>query len=809
MKKFLFFGLALTGLAMATSCSQEEIYSGNTVPDGTEVSVNLVVNTPDGEYAQTKAYSDGTTAKKLQYAVYEQQAVSGGDPTYKKVFDETTDINKSKQLTIKLITGKTYRLVFWAGTDKDYSDATEPYTVEFGTDGAKMTVNYRGEIFSNLYANDENLDAFTNVETFKVTGDIEKTIYLYRPFAQVNIGTNDKADAKKLGELPNLSYIKFRGPKFYDTLDLFSGDVSYVGTDDDSQGMDQNPAHNIEFDYNAIPENEKFPLAGYDYVAMAYILMPKGEGTSAKQLVDVEFTYCIEDEEGETKDYIYREVSYVPVQGNWRTNIYGSVYTSEANLNVIIEEAFDGEYNYGPDSPVDEQKIRAVAAFGGSCVIENDFELREPIDFIASAIVDLNGHTITYNGNKDEAFCVGNDYLNGRAPINVTFKGEGKIITTQKDALPISVYGLSNLYIEKADVIANDNEHTVYVFQGAAYIYGGYHKSIITTFEDGSQKYMTLNCEDQNYVDGYANFYVSGGIFQNFNPGDNESERVAHANFLAPGYKSVKIPTPDFVEDAQDSDEFWMVVPEDLNVISGSSAVENRKAMQAGGSFLVWEDQTLDTSLTLTKNTDIDLKGNSFSFSQGGTYGDSMVIGNGANVTIKNGEIKPADNSSPENASATILVKTASASHVTLEDVIVTGIHPVYLNSSNPATTVTINSGTFYTTYDSSNPDKNAPAVYVGKGSTGSTTGGKVTIYGGTFGSPDILNNFLLNVEDVLRKQEGKTPRDFIEVFGGKFYNFNPANNKAEGEGTNFVADGYTVVESTEGDATVFTVVKK
>lgn len=796
---------------MATSCSQEEIYSGNTVPDGTEVSVNLVVNTPDGGYAQTKAYSDGTTAKKLQYAIYEVTKADDGSEVKTLKKTETTTINISTQLTEKLITGRKYSLVFWAGTDKDYTDATEPYTVEFGTDGAKMTVNYRGEIFSNLYANDENLDAFTNVETFEVTGDIEKTIYLYRPFAQVNIGTNDKIDADKLGQLPNRSYIKFKGPKFYDTLDLFTGEVSYQGVDDNSNGMNQNPAHNIEFDYNAIPENEKFPLAGYDYVAMAYILMPKGEVSEAKQLVDVEFTYCYENEEGETINSVNHNVTYVPVQGNWRTNIYGSVYTSDAKLNVEIKPAFEGEFNYGPDSPVDEQRIRSIADIGGTCVIEHDFELREPIMFTASCVIDLNGHTITYKGDsKDEegdfAFYTGPDLVT-RKPITVEFRGEGGIVTTKPDVIPIWIEYGANVIIENASVIAENCEHAIFAYEGFAYLKGGYYKSIISTFNDGTQKYMTINCLDDYYDAGKANFIVSGGIFQNFNPGDNGAERGGHTNFLAPGYKSVKIPTPDFVEDAQDSDEFWMVVPEDLNVISGNE--DNRTKMQQGGSFLVWDDQTMNNTFNLTKDTDIDLNGNSFSFTSGGTYGDSMVIGNGANVTIKNGEIKAADDSSAEKASATILVKTASASHVTLEDVIVTGIHPVYLNSSNPATTVTINSGTFYTTYDSSNPDKNAPAVYVGKGSSGSTTGGKVTIYGGTFGSPDILNNFLLNVEDVLRKQQGKTPRDFIEVFGGKFYNFNPANNKAEGEGTNFVADGYTVVESTEGNATVFTVVKK
>ena len=48
---------------------------------------------------------------------------------------------------------------------------------------------------------------------------------------------------------------------------------------------------------------------------------------------------------------------------------------------------------------------------------------------------------------------------------------------------------------------------------------------------------------------------------------------------------------------------------------------------------------------------------------------------------------------------------------------------------------------------------------------------------------------WLLNIYD----EDGETAK--IEVRGGEFVGFNPANNKAEGEETNFVADGYKSVE--------------
>lgn len=233
------------------------------------------------------------------------------------------------------------------------------------------------------------------------------------------------------------------------------------------------------------------------------------------------------------------------------------------------------------------------------------------------------------------------------------------------------------------------------------------------------------------------------------------------------------------------------------------------KELSAGGKVSLVKDVKIETGkdINLIKNSDIDLGGHTLS-SIGGTYGDTCVVGNGADVVINNGEIVASDGASQEKQSATILVKTSSASKLTLNNVKVTGFYPLYVNSANEKTLVVINGGEIAPSPDFEDPDKCNPAVYVGKGSNGSTTGGKVIINGGTFGKQNVVNNYLLNVEDILRKQEGKTPIDFIEVRGGVFWNFNPANNKAEGENTNFVANGYKVnTEVINNTTTKYTVV--
>lgn len=90
---------------------------------------------------------------------------------------------------------------------------------------------------------------------------------------------------------------------------------------------------------------------------------------------------------------------------------------------------------------------------------------------------------------------------------------------------------------------------------------------------------------------------------------------------------------------------------------------------------------------------------------------------------------------------------------------------------------------------------------------------GTVNIYGGTFkllGNGEVdsegLFKFLLNCYD--SNYSNGTAK--INVYGGKFYNFNPAVSYGEPNSpVSFVADGYKVIETEEDGVKVFEVVKK
>ncbi len=100
--------------------------------------------------------------------------------------------------------------------------------------------------------------------------------------------------------------------------------------------------------------------------------------------------------------------------------------------------------------------------------------------------------------------------------------------------------------------------------------------------------------------------------------------------------------------------------------------------------------------------------------------------------------------------------------------------------------------------------------TYIGGGSCVQVREGTLIVNGGYFavfnndngeGIPD--NRYVLNCTDSSYRNDTAN----IIVKGGSFLNWNPADNAAEGAGTNFVADGYTVVETTVEGGTLYTVV--
>ena len=377
MKKlFLVLAAAFAMVACQTDINEVGVVGG-------EVDVTFEVGTP------TRAYSDGTTATHLQYAVYE------GETELTALTVTDGEIHGSTTVELKLVTGNTYTVIFWAAAP----DA--PYTVDFGA--KTMTVDYTAAV-----SNDENRDAFFKKHTFTVTGAQTEVIELRRPFAQLNIGTNDYTKATEAGYTPVNSAVTVTN--VYEILNLWDGKVS-------------NPVE-ILFDYNTIAKSEAFPVTGYQYLAMNYLLVP-----AEKEVVDIEFGYT----ESDAAAAKTRVVGSVPVQRNYRTNIYGQLLTSDVDINVVIKPEYEG---------VHEAALQAAATVGGEITLTEDVALEGVLNVQRPLTINLNGHTL--NGE----FTKGGDGANAMIKNNATLTivgGTIKNITENGDA---AIYNTGNLVLD-------------------------------------------------------------------------------------------------------------------------------------------------------------------------------------------------------------------------------------------------------------------------------------------------------------------------------------------------------------------------
>ena len=344
MKRYLLSTFTIAAAALlVTSCNDE---MDNGLKTGDEGTVTFTAQLPSE--MGTRAFADGLTAKHLQYAVYE-----AGQSTPLKVFgDETTVVGEAemvdlkKSVTLQLTSGKSYDVIFWADATTD-----SPYTFDPATQ--KVSVDY-----SKVNNNSDNCDAFFKKETITVSGNQSVDVKLTRPFAQVNIGTDDFDAAKASGlEVTQTEVVA----KAFATLNLATGKVS-----DEADRT---------FTMKAIPtaSDGEFPVAGgYKYLSMDYLLVGADKAT-----VDVAFNY------GGPQN---RTFTNVPVQRNYRTNIYGSLLTNTTDFNVVIEPAFIGTLGIATD----EELADAASHHNRHVQLADNVQLALPTN-IAEGVVITGG----------------------------------------------------------------------------------------------------------------------------------------------------------------------------------------------------------------------------------------------------------------------------------------------------------------------------------------------------------------------------------------------------------------------------------
>ena len=756
MKRYLLSTFTIAAAALlVTSCNDE---MDNGLKTGDEGTVTFTAQLPSE--MGTRAFADGLTAKHLQYAVYE-----AGQSTPLKVFgDETTVVGEAemvdlkKSVTLKLTSGKSYDVIFWADATTD-----SPYT--FNPASQEVSVDY-----SKVNNNSDNCDAFFKKETITVSGNQSVDVKLTRPFAQVNIGTDDFDAAKASGlEVTQTEVVA----KAFATLNLATGEVS-----DEADRT---------FTMKAIPtaSDGEFPVAGgYKYLSMDYLLVGADKAT-----VDVAFNY------GGPQN---RTFTNVPVQRNYRTNIYGSLLTNTTDFNVVIEPAFaTTNYNLGA--------LYTASQIGGAVTLSDnvDFDRTIAVQPGKTMSVNLNGKTVKNTTDLWENPSVPNSWslfsVRG-TDSKLTLSGDGDVIAKANDCYAIDVQGGGHLVIEGGHY--NGNIHAVYVTEGVAEIKGG-------TFEV-QQKYpdaekadeFVLNCLDENYKNGTAKIIVTGGTFIGFNPGDCKAEGNG-TNFVAPGYASIANGT------AADGRTIWKVVP----AVEATTEAELEGSFKRGSVTAISSNISTATITTCHSKSNLVFKNGSVLKLEPTETGDlyTLSVRKNSNLTISgNGSIIAPVLISPNPT-------TSQAAAIEVGVQAYSGIVNIYDNVTLEGNSGAAGSyalklvngtaniyGGHFKTAGGLNGDSECIYLQSIKPWRGTYRQCNLNIYGGVFETTGDAK-YLINCKDEPYK-DGKCA---IKIMGGIFVGFNPADNTAEGAHTNFVAPGYKSVETTYNGKQAWKVVKE
>lgn len=756
MKRYLLSTFTIAAAALlVTSCNDE---MDNGLKTGDEGTVTFTAQLPSE--MGTRAFADGLTAKHLQYAVYE-----AGQSTPLKVFgDETTVVgeaemvNLKKSVTLKLTSGKSYDVIFWADATTD-----SPYT--FNPASREVSVDY-----SKVNNNSDNCDAFFKKETITVSGNQSVDVKLTRPFAQVNIGTDDFDAAKASGlEVTQTEVVA----KAFATLNLATGEVA-----DEADRT---------FTMKAIPtaSDGEFPVAGgYKYLSMDYLLVGADKAT-----VDVAFNY------GGPQS---RTFTNVPVQRNYRTNIYGSLLTNTTDFNVVIEPAFaTTNYNLGA--------LYTASQIGGAVTLSDnvDFDRTIAVQPGKTMSVNLNGKTVKNTTDLWENPSVPNSWslfsVRG-TDSKLTLSGDGDVIAKANDCYAIDVQGGGHLVIEGGHY--NGNIHAVYVTEGVAEIKGG-------TFEV-QQKYpdaekadeFVLNCLDENYKNGTAKIIVTGGTFIGFNPGDCKAEGNG-TNFVAPGYASIANGT------AADGRTIWKVVP----AVEATTEAKLEGSFKRGSVTAISSNINTATITTCHSKSNLVFKNGSVLKLEPTETGDlyTLSVRKNSNLTISgNGSIIAPVLISPnpttsQAAAIEVGVQAYSGTVNIYDNVTIEGNSGAAGSYALKLVNGTANIyGGHFKTAGGSNGDSECIYLQSIKPWGGTYRQCNLNIYGGVFETTGDAK-YLINCKDEPYK-DGKCA---IKIMGGIFVGFNPADNTAEGAHTNFVAPGYKSVETTYNGKQAWKVVKE
>ena len=292
MKKTLIQIAAISLMAMTLlACGKEDIK----LPEVGE-SVTFTVQTDCGTKALNDHDGAGANVNRCKVAVY---MLTSDSSTPYKLYDKP-EVNKHNNLsysfTVNLLVQQTYQIVVWVDKARLYNVNDELTSVTRNSE--------------DVTCNSDAYDAFYASVPFVHGTDTETEIVAKRPFAQLNLITQDLDPAAQPTEIS----LTYASPQSFNPL------TATVGTEMTSV------TYKADSPYYSSTEGTEHTLA-MNYVfaaAETQTILPTVKLTALKGSTTVE-----------------TQIANVPVQQNYRTNITGKLLTTSGTTSVNLTSTFE------------------------------------------------------------------------------------------------------------------------------------------------------------------------------------------------------------------------------------------------------------------------------------------------------------------------------------------------------------------------------------------------------------------------------------------------------------------------------------
>lgn len=389
--------LILAFVALSLSACSNDDYQFQA--EGENVSITFRP-TLGGELS-TRAIGDATGIDRLTVAVYE------GSQTLSKrfSFSEDWDIVKRNGITLTLIEGHSYEILFWAENSENSA-----YTI---TDDGSITVNY-DKYINGGFAKMEEMDVFYGTSSITVGSqkvENEGEIALSRPLAQLNFA--DNTTQPEMGT--HKAIVTFHS--IATSFNPFTGEVEMLDMDK-------------AFVFTDFP-TETLLIDGstYYYLSSNYFFTPQIGAININATIDLQNT------DGTSIKTI--ELSGITLEKNKKTNVTGSIVQQPETWSV-----WDGVSKSQPTTDAQNRYIIDDAS-DIAWLCENGLGLNANSSFLQTKDIDMSDKTIT----------------SIKLPTGSTYDGGGKTIKNFANSLFGDAISLTVKDLAVENIVASGSTH--------------------------------------------------------------------------------------------------------------------------------------------------------------------------------------------------------------------------------------------------------------------------------------------------------------------------------------------------------------